>query len=254
MAGVWEEQTSTGEVCSPLPGSALAGDDRRLRRYLPSDASWRHLGVAVDNFVTLRSATSVDGVLTFRLYGQFPLVRAMIENASTALWLLSPHGRGERLLRRLQLEDDDIRKEESMRQLASQEDPSVGEERLAKRLGELRVEATSVGVGPGVRLRKPRYDDVVRAAGDVTDGLGGDLAVAFWKACSAIAHGDRWPLKYFPTREPLVSRVPGISAFKLTPKVDALYSAVLAGYVLIDRTIGIWNMRFGQCLDGLPPR
>jgi hypothetical protein len=62
---------------------------------------------AMDHLHCLR-ALIADGQL-LNMYTPYPLVRAALENASTAVWLLAPASRTERIIRRLRLAALDLR-------------------------------------------------------------------------------------------------------------------------------------------------
>src|SRR5690349_15715455 len=83
-------------------GSALCGDDRRSAPYHVSHEAWQRLDSAVDHLFALKVLIADAGVLP--TYAPFTLLRAAIENAASAVWLLDPSSRSERVLRRLRLE------------------------------------------------------------------------------------------------------------------------------------------------------
>jgi len=118
----WVTRITEEAEASPLAGTPLAGDDKAAGKFPVSGSAWTHLTVAVDHLSTLRAATVGCGqreTLTVHLHlaGQFTLMRAMIENASAVLWLLSSPLRTDRVLRRLQLAAGDIRNNEPVRDL-----------------------------------------------------------------------------------------------------------------------------------------
>ncbi|MFJ6531748.1 hypothetical protein [Microbacterium sp. NPDC091662] len=91
------------------PTSELGDDDRRT--------SWLHLShfvascmsMATDNLAATKQLLLPDGAqLEHRVTAHFPLLRAALESASTALWLLRPDIQRDRIIRLLQLRTTDI--------------------------------------------------------------------------------------------------------------------------------------------------
>lgn len=224
------------------PGSPLTGDDRRAGMFGVSGAAWNHLVVAVDHLSTLRAATVGRGqhgvALHLHLYGQFTLLRAMIENASAVLWLLGPASRAERVLRRLQFAAGDIRNNEALKLILRQ----PGRRTKDQRLDEVRVIASAYGLDPKSALRGPGYEDIVRAAGEATE-IGGDLAAVLWRACSGLAHGDFWASITLPGAARLATTRPGMANLELRPNVVGLCTALLAAKILIAEALRLYEQR-----------
>src|SRR5439155_582682 len=127
-------------------------------------------------------------------------------------------------LRRLQFAAGDIRNNEAIRAVMN----SPGRKTKDQRLDEVRVIAAARGLDPKLALRGPGYEDIVRAAGEVTE-VGGDLAVVLWRACSGLAHGDIWASIVLPGREQLATTTPGMANLKLSPNVEGLCTATIVG-------------------------
>jgi hypothetical protein len=190
-AVAWQERTGSDPDASAIdPGSALAGDDRRTDPHQVSHAAWHALTIAVDHLHCLQTAVNGcqahdPGAVRLHIYAPFTLLRAGFENAATAVWLLSPAQRKERILRRLRLGAANVRHADAMGSLVGSPPKRTVDERLV----ELRRVAATCGVPERDAVKKPGHEEVVRAAGEAT-ALGGDLAVVLWKGCSGLAHGD----------------------------------------------------------------
>ncbi len=141
----------TAEAADVTPGSPLAGDNRASRPFQLSHAAWYGTVHAVDNLQALRALT-VRGeapslqVMTYP-YAAYPMLRAAIENAAVALWLLAPSNRDVRLTRRFRLLLQDARKGDVAAALLGHE-AGTYDKRLT------RLEEVIMG-RPGVTLSAP---------------------------------------------------------------------------------------------------
>jgi len=107
-SGPWTERASSGAGgLKPAPRSPMRGDDDRLHPYEMSHAAWHSLGHAVDHLTCMRALLA--GARLVPMYSPFSLVRAVLENACAAVWMLQPPQRPERLARRLRFAVTDIR-------------------------------------------------------------------------------------------------------------------------------------------------
>jgi hypothetical protein len=64
------------------------------------------------------------------MYAPYSLVRSALENASAAVWMLSPPGRLDRLTRRLRFAAADIRNGEDAKRLTGRVGPRTEDERM----------------------------------------------------------------------------------------------------------------------------
>jgi hypothetical protein len=91
----------------PAGGSPLFADDERTHPYQTSHAAWHALSHAVDALHCLRSV--LRDAHTIHMYASYALIRAALENASAAVWMLHPGRRTERISRRLRFCALDVR-------------------------------------------------------------------------------------------------------------------------------------------------
>ncbi|MGW6914708.1 hypothetical protein ACWGB8_12965 [Kitasatospora sp. NPDC054939] len=95
------------------PGSPLAGDDAKTDPHQLSHSAHHALVVAADHLQALAAlvrGTEKDGVREMQLhsYAPFTLLRAALENAARAVWLLGPAARSERVRRCLTMHLADL--------------------------------------------------------------------------------------------------------------------------------------------------
>jgi hypothetical protein len=106
MVDKWRERTHAVPT-QPVPGSSLSADDAATAPYQLSHMVGGALLSAVDHFDAFRALVVDAQVVHAR--APYTLLRAALENASVAVWLLAPSSRDERILRRLRLQWIDSR-------------------------------------------------------------------------------------------------------------------------------------------------
>jgi hypothetical protein len=158
----------------------MHADDERLNPYQISHASWSSLSRAVDHLECLRAL--IRDVRVFHRYAPYTLLRAALENACCAVWMLQPRSRRERITRRLRLAVNDIEHGEAARKLTGQKGPRTKTQRLQQvhQIAELH--------GVDGMPRPVGYGQIAEAVGDKEKVL-----LLVWKTCSGMAHGDLWP-------------------------------------------------------------
>ena len=176
---------------SALPGSPLTGDDRWTRPNHVSHAAWLSIGHALDNLGAIRSLmvvkTGDEVQVVTRPYAVYPLIRAAMENACAALWLLGPLDRPGRVTRRTRMVVTDAdNRDQAMRKA----DPSTSPI-LDKQKARARQLAEKHGLDPVECVRPVRYREIVRGAHGVI-GLDPGNGEAIWRLLSGLTHGDSW--------------------------------------------------------------
>jgi hypothetical protein len=242
-AAAFQERTGVDPNAAAVdPGSALDGDDRRAYPHQLSHAAWHALTISVDHLHCLHSAVvgcqehSPSSAL-LHIYAPFTLLRAGLENAATAVWLLSPAQRKERILRRLRLAAVNVWHSDAVGNLIG----SPLKRTRNERLDELRRIARACGISEINAVKKPGHEEVVRAAGVATI-LEGDLAVVLWKGCSGLAHGDIWATLSMLDREvrqhPAASNV--LNA-RVTAPIAGLLTVVQGTVLMVDRGFALFD-------------
>jgi hypothetical protein len=116
------------------------------------------------------------------------LVRAALENASAAVWILLPARRKDRLARRLRLATDNIHSYERAMKLIPEPGPGSGQQLI-----EVRDIAERAGIAEAEVTRPISYKEIVEAVGSVLSAEA--IAVTLsWRLCSGIAHADFWTI------------------------------------------------------------
>jgi hypothetical protein len=217
----------------PHPTSPMGGDDERLKPYHISHASWSSLTHAVDHLHCLRSVLREAAVL--QMYAPYTLIRAALENACAAVWLLQPPRRSDRVTRRLRLAMNDINYGEAARAITGQTGPRTREERIA---GVRRI-ASQCAVDEKAATRKAGYGDIVKAVGDDDQ-----LIFLIWNTCSGIAHGDFWSTRAATEMVPRPGAAsPDVGTFAISANVGLLAQFTTIAVGMTSRGWNLYDQR-----------
>lgn len=201
----------------PAPRSPLCGDDIKVHPYQLSNAAWLLLGSAADHLGALRSLLGDAKVIPRS--AAYTLVRAGLENACGAVWLIKPATRPERLARRLLLAKEDVRQREEARHLIGQPGPRTEQECL----DEIRDIAQRGGLDEVALKGRATYTGIVKIVDQSEPGR--DIQM-MWKLCSAFSHGDMWVTLGWSQRTEMPNPAqPRIAAFKVEADLRLLMLA-----------------------------
>lgn len=175
------------------PGSALFEDDLVTHPFPFSNGVRYLLLVAVDNLVGLRNMlieSIENGVPTLTLYpfSPYTLLRNAIECAGTAIWLMQPRERHQRILRLAQFELEDAKKNRAaLESMGGRGDEAFNrkttiiEEMIAPH-SELSWKNVTASF---------RVTDLLTSIGRLPQ-LEGLNPLGKWQIASGMAHGKRW--------------------------------------------------------------
>jgi hypothetical protein len=214
------------------PGSSMSTDNARTDPHQLGHAVLFALGVAVDHLHSMRMALTGagNGKLGLHTFAPFTLSRGALENASTAVWLLSPPNRTARISRLLRHEWSSIKSLGELLKEAGQPQ----DEGTQKRYDRVTEIADRLSIPSATLRQRPTYTEVVKAAGKCIDMEDGEVNLLFvyWKLCSGVAHGDRGVL-HLLEHEVLGPVEPGVSQVKLTAPSALLEAGVRAAVHLV---------------------
>lgn len=182
----------TTAVDFPQKGSSLYGDDRWTYPHQLSHVARSSLGVALDQLRGLDNLIHKAGSL--HPYASFSLIRSAIENGATAVWLLAPTSRPERVKRRLQLLTSDAYNAEKLRKAMPNWKVNSSLTDDLKAIADIAKEHE---IGKPERLQ---MTEIVRLAGDEVKERGISVEGG-WQITSGITHGQIWAIHTLLTRE-----------------------------------------------------
>jgi hypothetical protein len=174
-------------------GSVLFEDDQVTHPFPLSNDVRYLLLVAADNLIGLRNMLienmGNDGsTLTIYPFAPYTLLRNAIECAGTALWLMQPHERHQRVLRIAQFELEDAKKNKAaLESMGGRGDETFHRKKaIIERMVASQSELSWKDVAKGFRVT-----DLLASVGALPQ-LEGLNPLGKWQIASGMAHGKRW--------------------------------------------------------------
>ncbi|WP_157371019.1 hypothetical protein [Arthrobacter sp. Leaf141] len=169
------------------PGSLLGIVDAMTEPFQASHHVGYLLHTAVDHLHGLKMLMDQTGAQ--HTFAPYTLVRAAVESASTALWILQPEAPREVARRSLRLEFADLN---DLKRANTTDDPDAGHDEV--RLGTFDSCLSRHGwKNQEAKERPPGPLVIIQEVSEHFDVFG---AALMWQICSAAAHGKRWARQY----------------------------------------------------------
>lgn len=221
-----------------MPGSSMAGDDRKLHPYEISQAVRHLINATVDQLHGIKTL-AVDAHIQHLAVGS-TLARAALENTATALWMLGPARREVRLERVLRWHVRNYQDEHT----------TVGH--LVGPAAQNNIEAVltagqRLGVDPEVARRGYRITTPIDGAEEYTE-----MDVRFmWSVASGFAHGRPWAYQGLLQRRTLQVE-DGSKIVRLTPRTDLAIWLPLQALHLLAELLRLREQRAGYPASPMP--
>lgn len=217
-------------------GSSLAGDRNATPYSSAPDQVRADLGVALDHLHAFKIIVTDGGaVLPFAM---FTLVRSAYEAAGTALWLLHPSSRTERVLRSLKLARDNRRLVHVAMQQLERDDPG-----WARTLAALERDRDARPGLVGVDLRNvERVTNRLKEIGPLLPSLF-QSPLTLWQTSSGMAHANGSMILLMLDREQVGPSEHGGADFMMTPSLLALAGYFDAALDMTEVALDLWDSR-----------
>lgn len=234
------------------PGSVLDMESRHTA-YEPTASRVQALrNVALDNLqLVFRDVLGTDEqraldpenqAVSAYPFSSYPPIRAAVEAAATALWVIQPATKALRVIRTLQLSYRDAVDRGNLAAAlgASADRRQVEDARTARTVARLNELKDSV---PTLRQKElgnpPKYTAILKAASRPWtaryEGMNSITPFLIWKISSAYIHGSTYVLRDFSDVRQLEEFVDGHAQFELTPKMALLAVSLLTAVQLLER-------------------
>lgn len=222
-------------------GSSLRRDDQATAPYQLSSSVVGALVSAVDHLDALRVLVEDAGVLHPR--SPLTLLRAAIENAATAVWLLSPKSRDERVLRALRLQWADLGDRDKALNLIGVT-PTVSRAEYKERLEAVaRRHGLDSDQVRRVTSDRTTYTSILKAAAEHIDDVPAEYVPFVWMASSGIAHARQWAVLAMSDIEKTAPAKDDILQIKTTTSDKSLIIAATAAALMVDKGWRLFDER-----------
>lgn len=256
-------------VMSRADGSDLRGDELRLPK-LPIEK--RSAATKTDPLSLVSPAHQADnGIQTFHnlmrafdsmvlsddragmrlhLSAEFVLIRALLEAANTALWVLGPDESDERIARSLRLRHSEISYSRKLAikftELAgpdAQDALIAQEEFVDGQLTDLATMATDAGIDVRRATKGVSPGTLASEAGEYVPDLGGALGYWYWSTASSIAHGEPANMRELADMTFIGVDVRDEPIAQVDPSAVAIWNHLKVAHDIITVAHALWNRR-----------
>ena len=178
------------------PRSSLRLDDRYLGRWRSGGLHVTAMFAAVDALMAVQTILEpvIAGSGSLPMSALFPMIRAAIESASLAIYLLEPLDRDERLRRSYLVAAEDAKYLSTFGEALGRETNTVRADAQAH-IRELLATRPSIEAGGPFSFERVQYSDLVEnadavmAADPATPKVVRMALIAWWKLLSGLSHG-----------------------------------------------------------------
>jgi hypothetical protein len=258
---LWQQMFPRIQECwNKLDGVYMVVEDRSsLRlddRYL---GWWRggslHRTAMTAAFDALRSVQTIlesviDGTGMLPMSALYPVLRAAIESAALAIYLLEPAGRDERLRRSYLVAADDSKYNGTFAASIGNLNNTVRADALAH-IRDLIVSRPSIEANRGLVTFTPvKYSDLVEnadavmAADPATSQVSRMSLIAWWRLLSGLSHGKQWAFVASLERSNAVVDEANQSAnVRMTSSAAAVAIALQRGVEALEQTLRLYGQR-----------
>jgi hypothetical protein len=229
------------------PGSSLGLDDRYLGTWRNGGLHVSALNAAYDSLVAIRTLLETGELPMTALY---PMLRAAIENASLAIYLLESKDRDERLLRSYRIADDDAKWRCVFATETGTEHAWVTRMLVRVEIEKLIKLRPSLGDPRKAKLGSPKYGDMVELA---EAAVIADPAIktdkrtpllAWWQLMSGVSHGKAWAMIAVLERsEAIVDEENETAYVKMTSSTVVIGLALMRAVEVLETALRLYGQR-----------
>jgi hypothetical protein len=232
----YDTLTARVEALAVSAGSSIAGDRSATPYSSVPDQVHASLSVALDHLHAFKIIVADGGaVLPFTM---FTLVRSSYEAAATALWLLRPTSRDDRVLRSLKLARDNRRQVHNVMEKSGREDP--GWDRVIAALERDRDGRQAL---VGVKLNPVlSVTDRLVEIGPLFPNLF-LTPLALWQTSSGMAHGNNAMMLLLLDRERVGQVQHGGADYRVTTSLLVVAAYFDAALEMIEAALDLWASR-----------
>lgn len=222
-------------------GSDLEGDASKLAGlYDPSETVRRSIATAVSHCKAIYEALLIDGHGWLNSY--YPLVRAVLENAALAHWLVVPDSQEERCYRQILVGWTDL--EEDRKSWTPGCDPQSQTYIAAmKERDDKKANAESLAVAIGKPLPPNPQLHYVDPVKSLPISANFNPPETIWRVCSGMAHGKTWAFQLLSGTQGRFDRPDG--GYRATFNLDlhALLVCVGVAVYALEQAVKLFDHR-----------
>lgn len=189
---------------------------------------------------------------TIRLHmsAEFVMIRALIEAAAAAVWLLGPSDSDERITRsmRLRFTELDFAKRLTkdynlLEEPADEEATKAQMDFINGQIADLRLTARDAGISWSSVSKLVGPAKIVQGAADFVPELGPAMAHWYWSTASSIAHAEQGNMSQLADLKFIGVDVRDSPIAHAEPSALSIWKHLEAALTMVRRAHELWNMR-----------
>jgi hypothetical protein len=207
---------------------------------------YHNLMIAFDSMVMNESRDA----LRLHLTAEFVMIRALLETATTALWILGPDDSDTRVTRALRLRYDELKHSNNLaKNFANYSGDLEAEDYLTQKafvdgqIEDLKVLAADMSVSVSRVTKDLTPSTIASEAGVYVPGLGGPLTYWFWSTASSLAHGEPANMRLLSDIKLIGVDVRDNLVGHVEPSAANIFLHLKASHDLISKAHELWNRR-----------
>ena len=188
--------------------------------------------------------------LRIHLSAEFVMIRALIEAASIAVWILGPDNSDTRVARALRFRHTELNfskklalKFATLNGQGVESEVSAQEEFVDGQIQDLRLVADRAGIPWGHVKSSANPGLIAEEAGSYVPGLSSALTYWYWSTASSIAHGEPDNMSQLSDVKFIGVDVRDEPIAHMEPSLVTIWSHLNVAHTIIETAHALWNKR-----------
>ena len=193
--------------------------------------------------------------LRLHLTAEYVMIRALIEAACTALWVLGPDDSDERITRSMRLRHNELAFAKKLTKVYNDHtDTDLVDEDATKaqmdfvngQLADLKVMARAAGRSWSSIAKNVAPSEIVTDAGEYVSELGPAMAFWYWSTASSIAHAEQGNTRQLADLRFVGVDVRNSPIAHAEPSAASIWKHLEAALQMVNSAHRLWNRRAGE--------
>lgn len=188
--------------------------------------------------------------LRIHLSAEFVMIRALIEAASLATWILGPEDSDTRVARAMRFRHTELNYSKKLAVRfadligeAAEDEAKAQEEFVDGQIQDLRLVADRAGIAWGKVKPSANPGLIAEEAGAYVPGLGSALTYWYWSTASSIAHGEPDNMSQLSDVKFIGVDVRDQPVAHMEPSLVTIWNHLKAAHTMIETAHNLWNKR-----------
>ena len=256
-------------IMSRKDGSELRGDELRVPK-LPKERRSLHtrdhplehvtapeqadhaIGMFHNLMIALDAMMMNDSrdIIRLHLTAEFVIIRALLESATTALWILGPDDSDTRVARALRLRHDELKHSMNLAKTYAKHTNTLnGEEYLAQQMfvegqiEDLKTLAADALLTPASVTKNLTPSTIAAEAGEHVPDLGGPMTYWYWSTASSLAHGEPANMRTLSDTKFIGVDHRNNPVGHVEPSAASIFLHLEVAHQIITKAHQLWNSR-----------